>query len=164
MLHIHSRNRRGFTLLELMLGIGLSLIVLLGAGSVYLGVQRSFQWGSRKLLAQQEATLLSSTLSRRIRVAKGYEIYVVPNRGVPADSGNGLALRGDGGVLLGRLEWDGAQQTLVDSTGTRVTSMKLQGVQFRKEVALPKVVRYRFQTDDERGSLVDIESAVTLRN
>jgi Tfp pilus assembly protein PilV len=160
----HSRNCRGITLLETIVAIALSLVVLLGAGSVYLGVQRSFRWGSRKLVAQQEATLLSTTLSRRIRVANDFGIYVVPNRSVPADSGNGLTLLGPGGAFLGRVEWNATQTTLVDSGGARITSMPLRGVQFRRDPTQPRVIHYRYQTDDAVGNLVDIESAVRLRN
>lgn len=157
-------GQRGVTLVELVVYIMLSLVVMLGAGMVYSGVDRSFRTGLRKLVAQQEASLLSSTISRRVRVASNYMIYNLPNRNAAADSGDGLALLDAGGVVTYRFEWDGDNMTLADSTGARVTSMRLQNLQFSADAVTPRTVRYRYQTDDEAGNLVDIESAATLRN
>ncbi|MFH1145048.1 MAG: hypothetical protein V1774_10940, partial [Candidatus Eisenbacteria bacterium] len=130
----------------------------------FLSTERSFQVGSRKLLAQQEAALLATNLGRRIHNGAGFMIYQLPDRGSPADSGTGLALYDGAGLVTGRFEWNAAQQTLVDSTGTRVTSMKLQDVKFRRDPTHPLAVAYRFRVDDERGNFVDIQSAAALRN
>lgn len=155
---------RGLTLVELTIGILLALVVILAAHTLHLGVDRSFKAGARKLLAQQEATLLATGIGRRVRVASDFRIYALPDRDTPADSGNGLALWGADGSLLGRLEWSEPLQTLVDSTGAPVTSMKLQALQFLRDPTQARAVRYRFKVDDERGNLVDVESAVCLRN
>jgi Tfp pilus assembly protein PilE len=154
----------GLTIVELIVGVALVLVVLLCAGSVYLSAERSFRDGSQKLLAQREASLLSTVISRRARVANQYAIYVVPNRTVLADSGNGIAFLNKTGAVQWRLEWDATQQTLIDSAGARVSSMKLQGVGFTRHLVDPTILHYRFKTDDERGNLVDIESAASARN
>lgn len=154
----------GITLVELILVAFLVLIVLFGAGTMYIGATRSFKLGTTKLRAQQEATLLSTTINRRVRVGSGVNVYVVPNRSTPADSGNGLAILDVDGNVMQRLEWNASLQTLVDSTGTRVTAMKLRDVVFKKVAATPRTLRYRYKTDDEKGDLVDIESSVTVRN
>lgn len=162
---IRSESRqRGLTLVEMIVYILLSLVVMLGAGTVYLGVNRSFRLGARKMVAQQEASQLSAVISRRVRIASNFVIYNLPNRSVPVEAGDGLALLNMVGDVTYRFEWDDANMTLTDSTGARVTSMRLQNLQFSTDPVSPRTVHYEFQTDDETGNLVDIESAVTLRN
>ena len=53
-----------FTLVEGMVAITLALVVLAGAGSVHLSTGRSFADGSRRLLAQREATSLANEIHR----------------------------------------------------------------------------------------------------
>ncbi len=162
---IRSESRqRGLTLIEMLIYIMLSLVIMLAAGAVARGVNSSFRTGARKLVAQQEASLLSSAISRRIRVASNFMIYDVPHRTTPADSGNALALLDRDGIVTHRFEWDAANTTLADSTGDRVTALSLQNLQFRLDPDSPRTIRYRYQADDEIGNLVDIESAATLRN
>ncbi len=162
---IRSESRqRGLTLTEMMIVIMLSLVVMLGAGSVYQGVNRSFRLGARKLVAQREASQLSTVISRRVRTASDFMIYTVPDRTTPTDPGNGLALLDRDGIVTYRLEWDNTNSTLADSTGARVTSMRLQNMRFGTDLVSPRTVHYEYQTDDETGNLVDIESAVSLRN
>lgn len=151
-------------MIELIIGVSLFLVVILGAGFVYLSTARSFTGGSRKLRTQQEATLLSTVINRRIHVGADYAIYNVPNRATPADSGDGLAILDSSGALLSRLEWNATLGTLVDSTGTRVTVLRLQDVKFKKDPVTPRTIRYRFKADSERGSLVRVQSGATLRN
>jgi Tfp pilus assembly protein PilW len=161
---IHSRDKFGFTVMELMVGVLVGGILLLLAGGVYVGVSKSYSTGAKKLLAQREATLLSSNISRRLRVGSSFGIYVLPNRSVPADSGNGVAIYDHDGHPMGRLEWSSSLRTLVDSTGARVTSMALQNVLFKKDPGSTHVLRYRYQTDDGAGDLVDIQSGAAVRN
>jgi Tfp pilus assembly protein FimT len=161
---IRSSRRRGLTLVELVIGMSVGLILVLCAGSVYLSVIRSYRTGGRKLIAQQESSLLATVLSRKIRVARSFVIYTLPHREVPTDTGDGLALLDPAGAVMTRIEWSSAQHTLVDSTGARITAMKLQGVQFLRDPTQPRVVFYRYQVDDEKGDLVDVQSGVGLRN
>ncbi len=155
---------RGLTVVELLIAAAVSIVVLAGAGSVYLAVLRGYQAGGRKLTAQREATLLATTLNRKIRIAADCRIYNLPDRVTPADSGNGLALWDDAGAPLARIEWDGTKSTLVDSTGARISALKLRDAQFRHDPAQPRTIFYRYRADDESGDLVDIESAASLRN
>jgi Tfp pilus assembly protein PilW len=174
MMRIRSRRERatgasraaphGLTIVELMIATAMTIVVLAGAGSVYLAVQRGYQTGSRKLTAQREATLLATTLDRKIRIAAGCRIYELPDRATPADSGDGIALWDLAGAPLGRIEWDGAESTLVDSTGARISALKLRDLRFRRDPAQPRTICYRYRADDEAGDLVDIESASSLRN
>ncbi|MBD3161997.1 MAG: hypothetical protein GF346_06870 [Candidatus Eisenbacteria bacterium] len=159
-----SSGRSGITFIELLVAVLVAMIVLLAAGSVYLSTERSFRTGARKVVAQQEASLLSKVINRQIRSGSSFQIYRLPDRSTPADSGNGLAVFDEGGGLIGRIEWSSDLQTFVDSTGNRVTAMKLRDVQFRRNPAEARTVRYRYQTDDENGNLVPIEAAATLRN
>ena len=162
---IHSSRRQaGFTLVELMIYAFLGLVVMLGAGAVHRGVDRSFKTGAHKVIAQQEASLLSNLISRRARIASGFMIYNVPNRTIATNSGDGLALQDIDGEVIYRFEWDDSNMTLADSTGARVTALSLASIQFDVDTVAPKTVRYSVQADDETGNLVDIESAVALRN
>jgi Tfp pilus assembly protein PilW len=164
MRRVRSDPHAGFTILELLVGVMLAFVVLILAGGVFVTVGRSFRVGAQKLLAQREATLLSTVISRRIRVASGFEMYTVPDRTVLADSGDGLALLDDAGSLMARLEWNDGLSTLVDSAGSRVSSMAVRNVLFWRETGEPKTIRYRYQVEDGADNLVDIETAATLRN
>lgn len=165
MIPIHSDlGERGFTLVETMIAVALGLVIMLGAGEIHRGVERSFQMGLHKLVAQQEASLLSTVISRRVRTASGFMVYNVPDRTTALPAGDGLALLGMDGSVTYRFEWNDAIATLADSTGAPVTAMRLQNVQFQTDANFPRTVFYRFQVDDEIGDLVDIESAASLRN
>ncbi len=159
-----ARSQAGYTVIELIVASFLGGVVLLAFGITYLTTERSFKVGARKLVSQQEATLLSGTISRFARTGTDFQIYNVPDRVTPADSGNGLAILDEGGAVVGRIEWNGTDETLVDAGGTRVTSMTLAQVKFKKVPALPTAIAYRYATDDLYGNLVNIESTVTLRN
>lgn len=166
---IHSKRVRGLTLVELIIGVFVGVIVLLAAGSIYLVASRSFSVGSKKLLAQREATLLSTVINRRIRVGSSYQIYNLPNRTVPADSGNGIAISDAAGTLLGRLEWSSTLRTLVDNAGTPVTAMRVQKLpgllMFKRDPVQPRTVGYRYQVQAYPDSnKVDIQSSASLRN
>ncbi len=162
---IRSESRqRGLTLVELIIYIMLGLVIMLAAGAVGISVNSSFKVGARKLVVQQETSLLSHALSRRIRLASNYMIYDVPHRTAPADTGNALALIDGNGIVTHRFEWDAANATLADSTGDPVTALSLQNLQFRTDPVSPRTVHYRYQAVDGIGNLVDIESAATLRN
>ncbi|MFN0149505.1 MAG: PilW family protein [bacterium] len=159
-----SRNERGLTLIELIIASALGFVVVYGAGLVFLTVQNSFQHGVKKLTAQQESTLLASSISRLVRTGSSYQIYNVPNQVVPADSGDGVAVLDRDGVVVGRIEWDDAEKTLVNANGERVNLMRLYYVKFKIDPDLPRSFIYRYATDDERGNLVQVETSVALRN
>jgi prepilin-type N-terminal cleavage/methylation domain-containing protein len=164
---IAARSRRGgagFTLVEVMVAIAIGTIVLMMMGAVYVIVQGTFAVSSKKVTAQQEATLLSTYINREIRVGNMFFVYEVPNHTVPADSGDGIAIFDEDGLPLQRIEYDAGLQTVVDSTGSPVTAMRVHNFQFAVIPLSPREVRYRFATDDEHGNLVDMESAVSLRN
>ncbi|MBM3285847.1 MAG: hypothetical protein FJY88_00630 [Candidatus Eisenbacteria bacterium] len=153
-----------FTLVELMIGIFLALVVALAAGAVYLGVAQSFKTGSKKLRSQQDASLLSTSISRQIRVGSAYQIYNVPNRTVPADSGDGLAVLDGTGAVLSRMEWSPSLNTMVDAAGNRITALTLQNMRFARDPAVAQTVRFRFAADDQIGGRVEVRSTAHLRN
>jgi len=157
-------DQRGLTLVELMIAIMLGTVVMLGAGEVHRGVYKSFEMGSRKLVAQQEASLLATQINRRLRYATNFEIYNVPIRANPTTTGDGLAILDGDGLVTYRFEWDDNNSTLADSTGARVTSLSLQNLQFHSDPNYPRTLFYSYQADDEIGDLIDIESASSLRN
>ena len=54
--------------------------------------------------------------------------------------------------------------TLADSTGARLTAMDLQSLQFRADPVSPQTIRFGYRTVNNVNNLVDIETAVSLRN
>jgi len=151
-------------MVEMVIGVLLGMLVLLFAGGIYLSSMRGLQAGAKKVLGQNEATLLATAISRAVREGASVRAYQLPDREAPADSGNGLAILGVDGDVQARLEWSEQLQTIVDSTGTRVSAMPVREVVFHVDPHYPRIVDFRFQLDDERGNLIPIESAVAARN
>ena len=154
----------GLTLVELMIGSFLGLIVLLYAGGIWGIFAQSFQTRSQAVMNQQDVTLLSATISHTVRTGSNYQIYVVPNRSVPADSGNGIAIYDANGVRTGLMEWSQSKSALVDSLGTPVSAATLSFIQFRKNSTWPRLVCYTYTMDNGAGNQVDLESWASLRN
>jgi len=162
---MHSERRQlGLTLVEVMIVVMLSFVVVLGAGAVYRGVDRSFKMSSQKVVSHQGATQLTTVISRRARVASGFMIYNVPNRTVPSVTGDGIALLDDTGNVQYRFEWDVTNTALADSSGNRVSAANLQNVQFEVDQTSPLTILFGYQSVDDNGHYVEIESAVSLRN
>jgi hypothetical protein len=157
-------SQRGFTIVEFAVASFLAMVVLLAMGTVYLIVQNSFRVGAKKVVAQQEATLLSQVVSRHVRVGYALYVYRQPDRITPQPTGDGLAILDEDGVPIMRLEYDTGAQTLADSLGARVTAMTVRNLQFSVDPLRPRTVVFEFATDDEHGNLVDVESSATLRN
>jgi hypothetical protein len=142
----------------------LALVVVLAMGTVYLIVQNSFRVGTRKVVAQQEATLLSQVISRHVRMGDALYVYRMPDRVTHHPTGDGLAVVDSTGSPIMRFEYDPGAATLADSLGGRLTAMTVRNLQFSIDPARPRTVAFRFATDDEHGNLVDVESSATLRN
>ncbi len=157
-------SRAGFTLVELLIGIALIAVVLMGAGEVYLVTQRSFREGSHKLVAQREATQLAQTISRRARDGAYFHAYQLPHREIETDSGDGFAIFDKDGGVLGRFEFSDAESTVVDSTGARQSPLHLERAIFSVDPAAPRVLRFGFRVLDAWGGHVDIESGASARN
>lgn len=158
------RDQRGVTLVELMLAIMLSVVVILGAGSIYRGVDRSFKVGAEKVQDRRGASLLTKVVSRRIRVASDFVIYNENNPADPLDTGNSLALLDAAGDVVYRYVWDAANSALADSSGNRVGASHIQSVTFSLDPVSPRTIRLAYQTVDEHGDLVRVETAAALRN
>lgn len=156
-------SQRGFTIVEFAIASFLAMVVLLAMGTVYLIVQNSFRVGAKKVVAQQEATLLSQYVSRQVRVGDALYVYRMPDRVTPQPTGDGLAILDDG-VPIMRLEYDAGTGTLADSLGASVTAMTVRNLQFSVDPLRPRTIVFQFATDDEHGNLVDVESSATLRN
>ena len=154
----------GFTLVELMIASCLGLVVLLYAGGIYGNIAQNFQTRSQAAMNQQDVTLLSYVISHTVRSGASYRIYVVPDRGTPADSGNGLAIFDPNGTRIGLMEWSPSRSALVDSLGSPLGGATIQSIQFSIDPALPRLVHYRYTMDAGTGTPVNLESSVSLRN
>jgi prepilin-type N-terminal cleavage/methylation domain-containing protein len=64
-----SRGNSGFTLVELMVGILISFIVVLGFGNLILANQKAMAWSTSKATLQQDFTQTMEWMSRSLRQA-----------------------------------------------------------------------------------------------
>jgi type II secretory pathway pseudopilin PulG len=162
---IPSRSEAGFTLIELMMGAMISVIVIVLAGGLYLSSVRSVQADSRKVTAQQEASLMSQAIARQVRAGHDIRVYRVPNRATEVDSGDGVAVIDTTGADRAYLEWSRADSALVDGpAGHRVSAAHIDSLAFVVDPAFPRTVKYRYQVDDNAGYQIRFESAATARN
>jgi len=162
---IRSRRReQGVTLIELMLVVSLSFIVILGAGAIYRGVDRSFRDGALKMAGRQNASFLSTMVSRRVRVAADYRIYESSNPRRDTDTGNALSLLDENGLEFDRLVWDSTDTALEDSTGVRVGPPNVLTFVFTADPNSDDAVLFSYRTTDDTGATTDVETAATLRN
>jgi prepilin-type N-terminal cleavage/methylation domain-containing protein len=159
-----SRGRGGLTVVELLVALAIAAILFLAVGYLYVAFTKGFQMGSRKLVAQREASLLSGAIGRRVRQGASFTVYVMPDRGAPGDSGDGLTILDAAGKAISRIEWSEELQTLVDSSAARMSSMQLTDVVFVRDPAEPRTLLYRYRVEDGEGSAVAVESAASLRN
>jgi hypothetical protein len=159
-----SKRREGLTVVELMVAFAISAILFLCLGYLFVAFQKGFQMGSGKLVAQREASLLSGAICRRVHQGSSFGIYIAPDRGVLADSGDCVAVLDGAGKLISRIEWNGELQTLVDSSAARMSAMRLTDVVFVRDPGEPRTLLYRYRVDGGEGNAVAIESAASLRN
>jgi hypothetical protein len=156
----------GFALIEAVIAILLVAVVLVGAGVTYLVAERSFKWGSKKLVAQQEATLLARAVTFSVRRAKTIAVYDLPDRDTalePGVVGDGVFVTYHDGTT-DRFEWNADEKTLVDEGGKPVTSMELAYATFERDPVDPHTLVFKFATVDGVGNLVDMETAAAPRN
>jgi len=161
---IRADRQSGLTLVELMIASFLGLIVLLYAGGIYGDISQGFQTRSQAVMNQQDVTLLAGTIGHAVRSGSSYRIYVVPNRGAPADSGNGLAIYDVNGLRTGLMEWNASRSTLVDSLGNPVSGCVLSAIQFKQDAACARMVDFSYTMDNGAGSPVSLQSSASLRN
>lgn len=158
------KNELGVTLVEVLLVTMLGMIVMLGAGAVYRGVDKSYKDGARQLTGTQNASLLTTVLSRRVRVASDFLVYDAGNRTAPADTGNSIALMDETGAVTYRFEWDNTNRVLTDSSGVSVAPVTLSGLRFMANPATPRTLRFEYRADCGEGGSLGVETAVSLRN
>ena len=64
------RSLRGFTLIELMVGVTLALVVALAAGAIYLTNQKAWKQGETKLRLQEHTSFCAEAIARDIRASR----------------------------------------------------------------------------------------------
>jgi Tfp pilus assembly protein PilW len=159
-----AQRRDGFTVVELVIALLLAGTVIFAAGSVYVSTERSFKTGSKKLLAQQEASLLSRRISMNVRAGGIFRAYDADDPNTTLDTGNSVEIQNSDGTIVSVYEWNEDLETLVDANGARVTAVALQDVQFSHDAGNNSVLLFEFKTKDDYGNLVDIEGGVSPRN
>jgi prepilin-type N-terminal cleavage/methylation domain-containing protein len=68
------RDRRGVTLVELLVATAIFSIVAVAIGSLYLSTQRAFDYGSAQAYAQRQGTMIQEELQRRLQRAVDFAI------------------------------------------------------------------------------------------
>lgn len=69
-----ARDRRGVTLVELLVASIIFVIVAVAIGSFYVSTQRAFDYGSAQAFAQRQGTLLQEELQRRLQRAVDFSV------------------------------------------------------------------------------------------
>ncbi len=115
-------GRKGFTLLEMMIGLSLALIVVFALGRIVTSNQKAWEWGRDKTVLQANVTEALEWMSRGVHGARTLE--VISHSGVNdefrAYDETGALLHTYRRVMVsgvGRLQQDGAN--LVDRPCTR---------------------------------------------
>jgi prepilin-type N-terminal cleavage/methylation domain-containing protein len=69
-----ARDRRGVTLVELLVASAIFAIVTVAIGSFYVSTQRALDYGSAQAFAQRQGTLLQEELQRRLQRAVDFAV------------------------------------------------------------------------------------------
>jgi prepilin-type N-terminal cleavage/methylation domain-containing protein len=67
-------DRRGVTLVEILVATAIFAIVAVAVGSFYVSTQRAFDYGSAQAFAQQQGTMLQEELQRRLQRAVDFAV------------------------------------------------------------------------------------------
>jgi len=73
-----SRGEKGFTLIELIVVIGLLVIILAVLYNIFMVSQKSFQTGIDKSIVQQDARVCSNKISDELKLAKTVSVNPIP--------------------------------------------------------------------------------------
>jgi prepilin-type N-terminal cleavage/methylation domain-containing protein len=68
------RDRRGVTLVELLVATAIFTIVAVAIGSLYLSTQRAFDYGSAQAYAQRQGTMIQEDIQRRLQRAVDFAV------------------------------------------------------------------------------------------
>lgn len=147
------RGRRGFTMVELMIGGFLALIVLLAMGRLVLANQRSWEWGRDKLLLQQNITEALEAMARAVRAADSLAVT----------NASDFSTFDDGALVhrFARATIDGVdrlQQDDVDLVDRRCVSFLVTPNVDTTNVVL------QLELEDEHGSRMVLMTVATPRN
>jgi Tfp pilus assembly protein PilW len=71
---MRARRCEGYTMVELMVAVLLSLIVVLGLGRIITSNQRTWEWGRDKVVLQQNVTESLEWMARSVRAARSLRV------------------------------------------------------------------------------------------
>jgi prepilin-type N-terminal cleavage/methylation domain-containing protein len=119
---MRSANRKGFTMIELMVALFLSLIVIFAIGKILTSSQKAWSWGRDKAVLQANSTEALEWMARSIRAAR--RLQVVSTSEFRTYDENGALVHTFqratvGGV--GRLQQDGSNLVARTCTAFNVT-------------------------------------------
>jgi prepilin-type N-terminal cleavage/methylation domain-containing protein len=69
-----ARERRGVTLVEILVATAIFAIVAVAMGSFYVSTQRAFDYGAAQAFAQRQGTVLQEELQRRLQRAVDFSV------------------------------------------------------------------------------------------
>ena len=143
-------KKRGFTLIELMIGVVIGLIILLMVGMISSTTTRFWEKGKTKSMLNSTLIFISSFLEKNIREATSCEVF---------NGGQGIILRKE--VSEEGDEWErkfylqGNDLMYEDENGRVIPLVKgeLRGVRFTK-------VEFKFPAEDYQGE--EISASVSI--
>jgi hypothetical protein len=147
-------REEGFTLVETVIGLFLSLIVVLALGGVMLLNQRAYGWGRDKIFLQQNVSESLERLaqlvrmSARLRAVSPVELWTYDESGVQTHTVRRAVVAGEG-----RLQVDGSD--IVDRSCT------LLDVQPNGDTT---AVTITLELGDDSGNLVQFRTQSALRS
>ena len=157
------RGQGGFTIIELIIWIGVAISVMIAATASYVGTTRSWDGTARLTRVQTEGSMAVEMIGYGVR--RGSSVTV----GAGADSLNVFYWTGSTDSLTARYHFDGQQRRIEDINGYEVAA-SVDSVRFTS--ADGKVVNIDVFLRDDRGTLnesgddlpVSISSTVVCRN
>jgi hypothetical protein len=148
------RGVSGYTMIEMTVGVFLSLIVVLALGKIIQASSRTFGWGQDKTVLQQNTTEALKWMARSVRSARSLSVASLSEFSTKDTTGavvHNYKLQTVSGVP--RLRQDGAN--LVDRRCT----------QFRvRPNADTTSLTIKLELQDNSGNLVGDSTRVTIRN
>ncbi len=148
------RRQAGYTILELVIALFLTLLVALAAGAIVLTNQSSFRQGQGKLVMQQEATRAVEQIARDIRRARWMD-SATPDQ---------LILLGSDGTQFrayGRGVSDGVQKVLQD--GAPLADQECTELLFETNADTTSVFIV-LELRDAADNRVKMETTAAIRN
>lgn len=158
-------NRRGVTLIELLMTIIIGSIAFFPLAVPFVGERSFWGTGQRQTEAQRDAQMVLRAMARVVRESNGYTIAAggVTFNGAPTCGGNPVIFElHPGGVFH---QHCGSNTTiLIDGVRSKVTSFTPTTIIANKLVQVALTVTHQLRTTDSRTRSETLATQLYLRN